>query len=356
MTEKAKTAVPQAALTPGTVPEEDLPFLWQRSIAPYFDAQPVAGSQSDPQLLAIRQFHLGKTLFVDSRFSAQTFIRDRHWMRRYDDSDHLLLQLFVSGENRATNGKLEYVEQPGNIYGVNLAYQAEAMSTDARVLTLVLPRDLLLDELPHLIDARGAIFAPGSASAQIFVDHMMSLRGNLSRGTAEEVPALVTATLGLLDSLTSRQDVEASAAVPATFRTACRYIDRHLASPALGVDSICRHLRCSRATLYRLFKSQGGVNEHIRRRRLVACFKAIGSPRNRHRRIFDIALDFGFTSPSHFSHLFHHHFGMTPREARDAGFDIAADAALPAMSDGSGQDAVARMWLWARTLTGRARP
>jgi|GEM_PF-241983 len=352
--EKPRTPVPQASLVPGMVPAEELASLWRRSIAPFFDAQPIAKPPLSPRLPDIHQYHLEKSLFVDSRFSAQSFTRDRRWMQRYDDSDHLLLQLFVSGENSVVNGAHDYVERPGNIYAVNLAHQVKAASTDARVMTLILPRDLLMDELPHLSDASGALFAEDSAGARIFTDYMMSLRDGLSRAEADEIPALMKATLGLLDSLTTRGDAGSSAAAHATFRTACRYIERHLANPRLNVGSLCRHLRCSRATLYRLFRSHGGVHAHIQRRRLVACFKAIGSPGHRHRRIFDIALDFGFASPSHFSHLFRGHFGMTPREARDANLDFAAGAAPLAVPDGSGKEAAEQMWLWAKTLTGRA--
>jgi AraC-like DNA-binding protein len=353
--EKERTLVPRVSLAPGVVPGEELPLLWRRSIAPFFDAQPNTGPESAPRLPEIHQYHLGKSIFADSRFSGQTFTRDREWMRRYDDSDHLLLQLFASGQNRVVNGTQEYVEQPGNIYAVNLAHQVKAESTAARVMSLVLPRDLLLSELPHLADVCGAVFVPDSAGARIFVDHMMSLADRLPRATAEETPALVTSTLGLLESLTVREDVESSAALHATFRSACGYIDRHLTAPELSVGSICNYLRCSRATLYRLFKSQGGVYEHIQRRKLAACFREVSAPRNRHRRIFDIALDFGFTSPSHFSHLFRSHFGMTPREAREAGLDIAS-ALPPVMPGGSGEEAVERACLWAKTLTGQIGP
>lgn len=345
----------QLSLGRGMVPDEELPGLWRRGIAPYFDARPVAEAGEPQQLPEIHQYSLGGLLLADSRFSAQTYERDRRWMRRYDESDHLLLQLFVEGRNHAANGTDEFVQQPGNIYAVNLAYEAKSVSTDARVLTLVLPRDLVRDALPHLSDARGAVFAPGSAAARIFCDYLVSLRESLDQATQDEAPALTQATLGLLASLTLHNDAASSAVQGAAFHSACRYIEAHLADPDLSVANIRRHLRCSRATLYRLFGPQGGVHDYIRRRRLVACFTAIASPRERHRRIFDIALDFGFTSPSHFSHLFRAHFGMTPREARDAGSGAALRPPPAGTSAGTGEQAVEQMWLWAKTLAARPR-
>jgi AraC-like DNA-binding protein len=348
-----KTPIMQAALLPGMVPDEELRVLWRQSIAPYFDAQQIAPDAAGrpPQ---IRQYSLGSVLLADSRFSAQTYDRDRHWMRRYDDADHLLLQVFVEGRNLAINGTDEYVQAPGNVCAINLAYEAKSQSTDGRALTLVLPRDLVRHSLPHLIDARGALLAPDSAAARVLSDYLLSLGENLARATQDEAPALIRATVGLIDALTAGNDVASHLAQSATLDSACRYIEAHLADPGLGVGAICRYLRCSRATLYRLFSGHGGIQDYIRRRRLVACFKAIGSPRQAHRRIYDIALDFGFTSPSHFSHLFRAHFGMTPREARELEFNAAPLPPGPGTNASSGAQAVEQIWRWARTLAERS--
>jgi AraC-like DNA-binding protein len=352
-TGERKPPIMQAALLPGMAPDEELRLLWRQSIAPYFDARQIEPDTAT-QVPEIRQFSLGSILLADSRFPAQTYDRDRHWMRRYDDSDHLLLQLFAEGRNLAVNGTDEYVQAPGNVCAINLAYEAKSRSTDSRALTLVLPRDLVRHALPHLIDARGVLLAPDSAAARVLSDYLLSLGENLARATQDEAPALIRATVGLLDALTAGNDVGSQQAHSATLDTACRYIEAHLADPTLGVSAICRYLRCSRATLYRLFGEQGGVQEYIRRRRLVACFKAIGSPGQAHRRIYDIALDFGFTSPSHFSHLFRSHFGITPREARELEFSAAPKAPAPGAGVSSGAEAVEQIWRWARTLAERS--
>lgn len=249
---------------------------------------------------------------------------------------------------------MEHVQTPGNVCAINPACAAKSHSTDGRALTQVLPRDLVRQALPHLIDARGALLAPDSAAARVLSDYLLSLGKNLALATQDEAPALIRATIGLLDALTAANDVASRPAHGATLDSACRYIEAHLADPALGVDGICRYLRCSRATLYRLFGEQGGVQEYIRRRRLVACFKAIGAPGQAHRRIYDIALDFGFTSPSHFSHLFRAHFGVTPREARELEFNAAPRPPGPGASAASGAQSVEQIWRWAKTLAERS--
>lgn len=347
-------AIPQACLLPGMVPDEELPALWRTSIAPFFDSQPLAGPDVNGYRPSIRQYHLGQAMFVDTDFAAQQFRRDPAWMAQNDDADHLLLQVFLRGSNQGSNGGSDFSEQPGNIFAVNLSRTVEARSTDAETLTLVLPRDLLARTLPQLLGATGALFEDGSASARIFVDHMLSLRRYLGIATTAEIPALLQGTLGLLDSLTRHRDGGSSAAGGATLAAICRHIEQHLQDPDLDVDSLCRQFRCSRATIYRLFKPLGGVREHIQQRRLAGCFKAMVSPGQAHRRIFDIAMDFGFSSPSHFSTLFREHFGMTPRQAREAGMS-ARIPPLPPSGRGPAEDAEL-MRQWVKKLGGRMAP
>ena len=344
--------IPRASLVRGMAPDEWLQPLFSQSIAAYFDAQPVldpAQSKTPPE---IHQYHLGQALFMDSKFEAQRFRRDMAMMARHDDTDHLSLQYFVRGGNKVVNGAAEYRERPGNIFAVNLAYQIDAVSEESEVLLLVLPRDLVRREIPQLTDAMGGIFVDGSASAQVFCHHMVALKHSLGRATAEETPAITQGTLGLLGALVQGDDITASAAQQATLRTMCAFIDKHLRNPELGVDSLCRQFRCSRATLYRLFKPLGGVREHIQRRRLMACFKAIAA--QGHRRIFDIALDYGFVSPRHFSNLFRDFFGMTPSEAREAGNRtpqlVTRIDLVPTPPGASVQEEAELMWQWGRTL------
>lgn len=350
------TLISKASLVPGALPAEELLHLCQHSVAPFFDVKSVENPAVPPRAPQLHQYHLGNCMFIDTDFPAQTFTRNEVWMRRHDDADHLMLQFFTHGRNEIVNGARRCTEDGQNVYAVNLALPLEARSTDSRVVMLVLPRELVKEAVPHLAQASGAIFAPGGSGACIFSDHMLSLAAHLGNATTAEAPAIVSGTLRLLDALSLRDEAHAGPAVDAAFRVACRFIECHLEDPGLGVESICGHLRCSRASLYRMFKPLGGVREHIQRRRLVACCDALTSRAHRHRQIFDIALEFGFSSPSHFSHLFREYFGMTPRDARDAGLRVSRDSRerteARVQPGGSGNDEAERMWQWAKTLAG----
>lgn len=344
--------IPKASLVRGMVPDELLQPLFSQSIAAYMDAQPVRAPEQSQLPPEIHQYHLGQAIFLDTTFEAQRFRRDPAWMARNDDVDHLALQMYVRGGNSVVNGNHEFVQKPGNVFAVNLAYEVYAESLDSEVLTFIMPRSVAAGALPRLIDAAGGVFVQNSASAQVFCDHMLSLRQNLATATTTEIGAIVQGTFGLLESLANHGDVISSAAQQATLHTICAFIDKHLRDPSLGVESLCRQFRCSRATLYRLFKPLGGVREHIQRRRLMACFRAIAT--QGHRRIFDIALDYGFVSPSHFSNLFRDYFGMSPRDVRDAGQQspqVMTRIDLVQAPSGSSAKAEAEMmWQWGLTL------
>ena len=346
--------LPSARLLPGMVPDGELYDLWRHSISPYFHVEPSV-PHGPQQLPLLKQYNLGSFMAVDTTFSGQKFRRDPMWMAQHDDVDHVLLQFYVRGSNRVDNGGVSYTLDSANVYAVNLAYEIDTVSEDSDTFTLVFPREWLAAEIPHLTHSRGALFAPGSFSASIFVDHMLSLRRMLPEAKMADMGAISQATQGLLDALLRHQDPEGGMAQGPTFQVICRHIERQITDLSLGVDSLCADFRCSRSTVYRLFKAQGGVAAYIQRRRLLACFKALISPKQRHRRIFDIALDYGFNSPSHFSTLFRAHFGMTPKEARGAevmGCRREASASLKVTFGDTAEDQAEMMWTWAKTLRG----
>lgn len=349
--------LPSVSLLPGTMPSEQLFWHWRRGIAPYFDSVPLADPRHPPLAPEIHLYNAGGFLFFDTKFSRQKFVRDAGWLRRNDDSDHVGLQMFLRGNNQVQNGGRDYLTGPGSIFAVNLGYEIDASCTDAEVLSVILPRDWLSEHLPALLDARGAIFPQGSMAARLFGDFMISLRRNLPCATNADAPVLSDGLLGMLRALLAHGDplsVEARSGVLTALQ---QYVEDNLSEPNLGVETICARFRMSRATLYRLFKDLGGVRDYIQRRRLMACFKALTTRANMSRGIFDVALDYGFTSPSHLATRFRQHFGMSPSEVREAALSRDVDGEIE-LSGQDGLSDVELMRRWTRELgaSGRVDP
>lgn len=299
----------------------------------------------------MHQYLVGDLIFIDSKFSRQRYTRDRKMLGRQDVSDHLGLQLFLSGGNQVSNGGRDFRVTPGRVFAVNLAHEVEAVSDDAHVLSLILPRNLVEDRFPRLSQARGLVFPEGGMAERVFGDFLLSLRDRLQEATLEDAPVLSASVLGLLDGLLGGEDPAASQSKTGTLQALQRFIEKNLEKPDLGPGLICARFRLSRATLFRLFQPQGGVRRYIQRRRIMACFQAICSPSNLSRPIYDIAMDFGLMNPGHVSSLFRQHFGMSPSEVREAArYRLAAGLEAQPENENTAVSDVERMLRWAREL------
>lgn len=87
-------------------------------------------------------------------------------------------------------------------------------------------------------------------------------------------------------------------------------VETQLANPQLGVDDICKAIGISRVQLYRKMKSllQCSVNDYIISRRLKKAKYLLQQDMP----INEIAYQTGFASPTYFSTLFKHKFGVSP--------------------------------------------
>ena len=99
---------------------------------------------------------------------------------------------------------------------------------------------------------------------------------------------------------------------------------RRIGDPSLTPEAIADELCMSRRALYLLFGKHGLTpTRAIRELRLECCLKLLGDPRHRHRKITDIAMDYGFEHATSFSRQFKLRYGISPNEAR------AAPVAMP---------------------------
>lgn len=343
--------LPSAHLVPGTMPDEELFWHCRTGISPYLETIPLVDPRAPTVRPEMHQYLLGDIIFIESNFPRLRFTRDRKMLASRDATDHIGLQLFLSGGNRVSNGGRDFNITPGSIFAINLAHEVEAVSDDAHVLSLILPRTLVEERLPKLGSARGLLFSGHQTGGRIFGDFMLSLRDRLPGATAEDGPMMSAALLGLLDGLMGEEDPAARDSRAGTFMALQRHIEEALDDPELGADALCARFRLSRATLFRIFKPHGGVQRYIQRRRLMACFRALCSPGGMHRPIYDIALDCGLTNPGYLSALFRQHFGLSPSEVRDAArYRLQAGLQVePNLGDTALCDAD-RMRQWAREI------
>ena len=107
-----------------------------------------------------------------------------------------------------------------------------------------------------------------------------------------------------------------------------RLVECRLDSPELSVQFICARSGWSRATVYRLFESEGGLARYIRTRRLLRALRELVSVQQARQRIIDLAVAHQFSSEATFNRAFRRAFGIPPGKARDLAASSRSDRPL----------------------------
>lgn len=94
---------------------------------------------------------------------------------------------------------------------------------------------------------------------------------------------------------------------------------QRIGEPDLRPDVIASAVHMSRRALYQLFEEHGlRPKQAIREQRLECCRQTLRDPSQQHRKITDIALDFGFLHASTLSRQFASRYGVSPQQLRNA--------------------------------------
>ncbi|CAE1139952.1 transcriptional regulator TagK [Xanthomonas euroxanthea] len=92
------------------------------------------------------------------------------------------------------------------------------------------------------------------------------------------------------------------------------YIEQHIGEAELGTESLQQAFAVSRASLYRLFQSRGGVARHIRERRLCTAHRYLQAYPECS--LTWLLYEVGFASERQFQRCFQQRFGMPPVQWR----------------------------------------
>jgi AraC-like DNA-binding protein len=325
------TLIASSLLDTDHLPARERFALWRHAMSPMHDARLTDDSGPAPFKAFARGFNLGSSLVIETRVTSQILTRTPAAIRA-DQVDHYVIRLQRSGHwSGEANGRGIDVKA-GDVMVLDMAHPTTACGTAIDNINLLLPRDAL-DRLVPSFDMHGLVLR--GTMAALLRNHLVSLVENLPHILHAHASGVAAATVSLVAAcLAPSRETAARAQAPlelARLTEIRRYIDRHLSSPALKPDDICKALGMSRSTLYAACRSRGGVIAFIRQRRLKRIQALLADPRE-HRRISEIAYQHGFANAAHFSRSFRAAFGFSPQEARAEpdGHHDAGDAMDPA--------------------------
>ncbi|WP_426435849.1 helix-turn-helix transcriptional regulator [Bradyrhizobium genosp. P] len=230
----------------------------------------------------------------------------------------------TEGEMVFSSSRLELTLRPGDIFLVDMAQSSrtilvEGTNRRCRVRALVVPRSVLSQRLAHPDSATGLLYRNDRRT----MSPLARQYADIWRWAENEEgdPAFLIDAIGdlIADAVGSVADTEGD--VERTDRRLFlamikRYIETHLESKPLAVEDLYDRFGISRASLYRMFKPEGGLAGYVQDQRLNLAMRRLAQPDGQKTRLLDLAIDLHFSSDSTFVRAFRRKFGLTPGELR----------------------------------------
>ncbi|KQQ26401.1 hypothetical protein ASF53_20920 [Methylobacterium sp. Leaf123] len=287
---------------------------WIAALTPIFQVT-LPGELALVAPVAMENYHLGELLVGEVRAPAQILERTPRMVAQ-QGLDHLLLQFYHSGTSRVEVAWGEADVGPNRCIVFDLAQPVTIVAEPIHATHILLPRALVAGRVPHVDALHGHAF--DYVSDRIGRLFFTCVRELVEVAEALEVHQLshVSQAVAMLGSACLRGQKADRQPGEIQLSIAIRqYIERELGSAALDAETLSAHFGLSRATLYRQFTSEGGVQRFIRERRLLRAMKLLTQTGSTGRpRISAVAYATGFSDEKTFSRAFKRRFGFLPRE------------------------------------------
>jgi len=315
-------------------------------LTPLVEARALIYKEPDAFFACATIYNLGAALLIVTRSPRARYGRGCFKVRR-DDLDHFVFHLPLSGGSALPSPGWPRRLKRLDVAAVDLARPLDVILGAGAGVSLVLPRARLAPLLEDPDGLHGRHLLATTPAGAIFGRHLLTLARVAAALRVDEALAHVEATARLAATCLAARSPPAAAAPAASapYDPAQRiraHIEANLRDPRLNPRMLADAFHISRSQLYRLFERAGGVDRHIRDRRLNLAFELVGRRDGAPQRIGDIAFSLGFTNEAHFSHIFRERFGLSPRAARAAARRGAAES--PIRAAGGGGNPLAR-WL-----------
>lgn len=238
---------------------------------------------------------------------------------RREPVDHWAITLSARSVTHLRRDEQTLAAAPGVPFVVSLGQAMDNRREADDRIQLYLSRDSFHGIAP-LLDA--CCMSPlHPSSGRLLADYMRLLLRNLPSLGDEDASRLAGATRAMIAACLApsvQRVAEAQPVVNATLMERVRQaVRRHLRSPVLGPDLICREAATSRSQLYRLLEGEGGVGRYVQKLRLSEAFAQLcEEPPSL--TIAAVAEALCFADSSSFARAFRREFGISPSDVRDA--------------------------------------
>jgi AraC-like DNA-binding protein len=295
---------------------------WRDEISPAYmpvDIVPNFRSSNQPRVSALITGALGSLKISEARGSAVDVHRSRATIRR-SDPGLVKVVMLLRGRGLLALRDRKAVLAPGDfiVYDTSEPYLLR-LENDYTMFVLMFPRTALKMSANRISSVTADPIRADHGVGALVSPFLNGLRQGLSAGSLNPNPRLEEAAIDLVcASLTDNAPYINGAPGATILASAKSFIDTHHADPALNLSMVAAAHHISTRYLQKLFAARGvTVTEWIKERRLERCRNDLEDPSLLRDSIGTICARHGFIDSAHFSRLFKHRYGLSPRAFRE---------------------------------------
>jgi AraC-like DNA-binding protein len=236
-----------------------------------------------------------------------------------DDAAYIGVQVTRSGREVFRRGDEIITVGPGDVVLWTSDRPTEFTVTERlHKISLILPWSELRDRFPRGTELGGTVLDGRSGIGAVLRSQIESLALQLDALETDDLAAVRRATFELLTAaLSSRIDHSPRSLSRQHLQRVKDYVLDHLQDEDLSPTTIARAHHISPRYLHLLFaQTSQSVSAYIREERLLRCRESLGNAAYRERSVAEIAYQWGFNDPAHFSRVYKQRFGETPGRQR----------------------------------------
>ena len=242
--------------------------------------------------------------------------------------NHFHVQYYRASGFTMTIDGIERQVEPEDVCMLDLSRPVTLRAEAIDNVSAIVDRGLLAPLLADADEVHGLVLGRNSEAGIAVREHLDDLWRRSPELTVAQGIELSRSTAALLAGV-----IRASAAYRSEtraelrrsqYRAICRFIDRQIADPDIGPDTLVRAFHVTRPTLYRMFAPHGGVGRFVLGRRLTGAFRDLSDPSLSDMTIDAILRQWGFTSHTVAGRAFRKAYAMTPSECRFRALDVFA--------------------------------
>lgn len=284
--------------------------FWQANSAPFCDVTPIEADL--PKVFFQTQQFFSKGIFLNHcRYGAKAA---KHTQRHADQvGGTFRIQRFQYGGMIGHSRDTPFNIRPGMVALMDQARTFEALHSASLSQGVYIPKallDLEGDEPVSKTPLRSNSTMARVLHAELdrHYDPLLAGKTQVANALIERFVACVR--MAIYDGQ-QEEDVR-SQAREALRDLICDHVERNLQDPDLGSESLLKEFGVSRAGLYRMFESEGGVRNYISNRRLFRAVHMISTNPMKRGQVTKAAEKWGFQSPISFNRSVKRTFGTSP--------------------------------------------